>query len=185
MKTCPHCHAQYEEHLAACPACAFAPAQPPHAQAQGQPPYEPAQGRPPYEPPYAQAPFGPPPQYQPPAPPYMDPADVQQHRLLAVLAYLGPLVFVPLLEAKASPYARFHTNQGIALWAAAMLFWLVVVPACFLLALIPFVGTALAGLLVLTGGVTLLVLTIQGLLAAWRGEIKVLSLVGKYQIIHI
>ena len=37
-----------------------------------------------------------------------DPADIQQNKTMAVLAYLGILVLVPLLGAKESKFARFH-----------------------------------------------------------------------------
>lgn len=42
--------------------------------------------------------------------------DIQQNKALAVLAYMGPLLFVPLFAGKNSPYARFHTNQGLSLF---------------------------------------------------------------------
>ena len=42
-------------------------------------------------------------------------ADLKKNKVFALLAYLGPLVLVPLFAAPRSPFARFHTNQGIAL----------------------------------------------------------------------
>lgn len=41
-----------------------------------------------------------------------DPQDVQANKVMAILAYFGLLVFVPLFAAKESRFARFHTNQG-------------------------------------------------------------------------
>ncbi|MEI8042594.1 MAG: DUF4339 domain-containing protein [Verrucomicrobiota bacterium] len=41
-----------------------------------------------------------------------DPADVDKNKIFAVLAYLGILFLVPLLAAKESRFARYHTNQG-------------------------------------------------------------------------
>lgn len=47
--------------------------------------------------------------------------DVGQHKVMAVLAYLGILVFVPLFAGdKSSPYLRHHTNQGFLLWIAGL-----------------------------------------------------------------
>ena len=44
-----------------------------------------------------------------------DPQDVQANKVMAILAYFGLLVFVPLFAAKESRFARFHTNQGLIL----------------------------------------------------------------------
>ena len=41
--------------------------------------------------------------------------DIQQNKLMAILAYLNLLVLIPLFAAKNSPFARFHVNQGIIL----------------------------------------------------------------------
>lgn len=42
--------------------------------------------------------------------------DVQQNKGMAVLSYIGPLVFIPLLTKKDSPYAQFHAKQGFTLF---------------------------------------------------------------------
>ena len=41
--------------------------------------------------------------------------DIQQNKLMAILAYLNLLVLIPLFAAKNSPFASFHVNQGIIL----------------------------------------------------------------------
>ena len=41
-----------------------------------------------------------------------DQKDIEQNKVMALLSYLGILVLVPLLGAKGSKYARFHTSQG-------------------------------------------------------------------------
>ena len=48
--------------------------------------------------------------------------DIQQNKFLAVFAYLGILVVIPWLAGKNSPFARFHTNQGLTLFIAEVLF---------------------------------------------------------------
>lgn len=40
--------------------------------------------------------------------------DINQNKVMAVLAYIGILVLVPLLAAPNSKYARYHVNQGPA-----------------------------------------------------------------------
>ncbi|SKB82725.1 Uncharacterized membrane protein [Lachnospiraceae bacterium] len=42
-------------------------------------------------------------------------SDEEEHKIHAILAYLGILVLVPILAAKDSPFARFHANQGLIL----------------------------------------------------------------------
>ncbi|MDR3345316.1 MAG: hypothetical protein LBT21_07015 [Oscillospiraceae bacterium] len=59
--------------------------------------------------------------YAPQPAPDADAQDVQQNKLMAVLAYLGPLVFIPWFAAPKSKFARFHVTEGIKLllaWAA-------------------------------------------------------------------
>ena len=45
-----------------------------------------------------------------------DPKDVEANKVYGVLAYLGFLVLIPILVAKESPYAKFHSNQGLTLF---------------------------------------------------------------------
>ena len=44
-----------------------------------------------------------------------DPQDVNQNKVMAILAYFGLLVLVPIFAAKESKFARFHANQGLVL----------------------------------------------------------------------
>lgn len=41
--------------------------------------------------------------------------------MLAVLAYLGLLVFVPILSGSKSEFVRFHANQGLVLFICSVL----------------------------------------------------------------
>ena len=61
-----------------------------------------------------------------------DPNDVQSNKVMAILAYFGILFLIPLLAAKESPFARYHTNQGLVLF----LFMFV----CGILGVIPKLG---------------------------------------------
>lgn len=42
-----------------------------------------------------------------------DPADVQNNKVMAILAYIGIFVLIPIFGAKESKFARFHSNQGL------------------------------------------------------------------------
>ncbi len=106
---------------------------------------------------------------------YMDPNDVQQNKVMAVLAYIGILFLVPLLAAPNSQYARFHTNQGLVLF----LFDIAVGIVSAIVAFIPFVGLILSPLL----GLAMFVLMILGIVNAATGNAKELPLIGKIRII--
>lgn len=106
---------------------------------------------------------------------YMDPNDVQQNKVMAVLAYIGILFLVPLLAAPNSQYARFHTNQGLVLF----LFDIVVGILSAVLAFIPFVGLIVSSLLSLGA----FVLMILGIVNAATGKANELPLIGKIRII--
>ena len=106
---------------------------------------------------------------------YMDPNDVQQNKVMAVLAYIGILFLVPLLAAPNSQYARFHTNQGLVLF----LFDIVVGILTAFLAFIPFIGLIVSSLL----GLGVFVLMILGIVNAATGKANELPLIGKIRII--
>lgn len=42
--------------------------------------------------------------------------DVSDEKLMAALAYLGFLVFIPLLTRKGDPYVQFHVKQGLVIF---------------------------------------------------------------------
>lgn len=59
--------------------------------------------------------------------PTFDPKDVEDHKLMAALSYVGVLCFVPLIFMKRSRYAQENAKQGVVLllaWIVGMLvFW--------------------------------------------------------------
>lgn len=48
--------------------------------------------------------------------------DGTESRVVAALAYLGPLVFVAFCLAKGEKFVRFHVNQGIVLLLASVVY---------------------------------------------------------------
>ena len=93
--------------------------------------------------------------------------DVSNNRGYAILAYIWLLFLVPLLAAKDSPFARFHTNQGIWLFIG----WVV----CSVLYALPIIRWALAPLV----SIALSVFVIMGIVYAAQGEMKQLPLIDK------
>ena len=97
---------------------------------------------------------------------------------MAVLAYLGLLVVIPLLFARRNSFARFHTNQGLVLYL------LTLVCNCIsellmgtLVEFSPVLAIAVYAVLGLAS-VLLLVLDIIGLFGALGGKTKPLPLIS-------
>jgi uncharacterized membrane protein len=103
-----------------------------------------------------------------------DAADIQANKGMAVLAYLGILVLVPLLAAPKSRFARYHANQGLVLCIAEIAISIVV---SILSAIVPFFG--ILGL----ANVALLVLAIMGIINAAKGLAVPLPLIGTITIL--
>jgi uncharacterized membrane protein len=104
-----------------------------------------------------------------------DPADVDKNKIFAVLAYLGILFLVPLLAAKESPFARYHTNQGVVLFLSAIICSI----GGMILSFIPFVGC----LATPTVMIAILVFVVLGIINAAKGECKPLPLIGQFKLI--
>ena len=99
-----------------------------------------------------------------------DPADADSNKLMAILAYIGILVLIPLFAAKESKFARFHVNQGLIL--------LIIEVVIFFIGRIP----GLSGLIWLLN-LCVVVLSIIGIVNATKGQLKELPLIGKFRII--
>ena len=101
--------------------------------------------------------------------PEFTPEDASANKWMAVLAYLGILVLIPLFVAKESKFARFHVNQGLILLICS------VVSAVF-----SRMGWgAIAWIL----NIVIFVLAIIGIINAVKGEAKELPVIGKFKII--
>ena len=100
-----------------------------------------------------------------------DPNDVQSNKVMAILAYFGILFLVPLLAAKESPFARYHTNQGLVLF----LFMFV----CGILGVIPKFGWVISSVGYLAGFVFFII----GVINAAGGTMKPLPLIGNFTLI--
>jgi uncharacterized membrane protein len=95
--------------------------------------------------------------------------DIEKNKLNAVLSYLGILIIVPLLseDAKKSPYAKFHLNQGLVLLLVSVVgsfvYW------------VPFIGWAAA--------IFVFVIWLIGIIGAAQGEMKRVPLFGNIELI--
>ena len=107
-----------------------------------------------------------------------DPADIQQNKVMGILAYLSWLVLVPLLAAPQSRFARFHANQGLVLAIVEIAVGVVF----FILSLIPFIGILFVILMSLVQ-LCCLVMAILGIISAANGQCKELPLIGKLKLL--
>lgn len=107
-----------------------------------------------------------------------DPNDIQQNKIMAVLAYLSWLVLVPIFGAKNSPFARFHANQGLALAIAEIICWIVL----GILVRLPLIGW-IFGLVEGVFSLVCLVFAIIGIVNAANGRAKELPIVGKFRVL--
>ena len=99
-----------------------------------------------------------------------DPQDIQDNKVMALLAYLGFLFLIPLLAAPNSKFARYHANQGLVLFILEAI--------TSVISFIPF-GWIISGILGIFG----LVLTIIGIVNAANGQAKQLPLIGGITIL--
>ena len=104
-----------------------------------------------------------------------DPQDIQDNKVMALLAYLGFLFLIPLLAAPNSRFARYHANQGLVLFIFNTIASIIAGATC----LIPFVGWIIGGIL----GIFELVLMILGIVNAANGQAKQLPLIGGITIL--
>ena len=96
-------------------------------------------------------------------------ADIEKNKLMAVLAYI--IFLIPLLAAKDSPFAKYHTNQGLVLFLAAIASGVVLV--------IPILGWIFAPI----ASILITVLAVIGIINALNGKAKELPIIGKFKII--
>ena len=99
------------------------------------------------------------------------PADIEANKIMAVLAYI--LFLIPLLAAKESPYAKYHTNQGLLVCLAA-------IAVSIVGSIIPILGWFI---ILPIGSIIVAVLGIIGIINAWKGTAKDLPIIGKIRII--
>lgn len=98
-----------------------------------------------------------------------DAQDIEKNKVMALLAYI--IFLIPLLAAKDSKFARFHTNQGLVLFLGGII--------ASVVAVIPVIGWIVAPI----AGLVITVLAIIGILNALNGRAKELPVIGKFKIL--
>ncbi len=100
--------------------------------------------------------------------PHFDAKDIEDHKFVACLSYIGILVVIPLFLARKSAFAQEHAKQGLILFivwiVGSLIFW------------IPLLGWLLA-LVIAIGAIVAFVKCLMGefweipVLGAWRKKI--------------
>ena len=111
-----------------------------------------------------------------------DKADIEQNKAMGILAYLGPLVFIPMFAAKGSKFARFHANQGLTLFIAcgawsivySILNWILLAISWRLYFISVIIGLF---------SLVFLALAVLGIVNAAKGRAKELPVIGKFKIL--
>lgn len=111
------------------------------------------------------------------------PNQAQTKKGMAILAYFGILVLIPLLTAKQDPFARYHTNQGLVLFLVSVISS--VLSNVLTTLLIDISSTAV---LIISGifGILALVwfvFSIIGIVHAAKGQTKPLPLIGGIRLL--
>lgn len=158
MAFCGKCGTKFEDGAKFCPACGA-----------------PASARPQQEetPAYI-------PSVVPGAPGQADIKDAQDNKVMAVLAYI--IFLIPLFAAKESPFARYHTNQGLVLAIASVAY---VIVYSILSSIVLAISWRLFLVFSILGWVSIvfLILAIIGIINAVNGKMKPLPIIGGIKIL--
>ena len=103
-----------------------------------------------------------------PMPPAGGGNDVEANKGIAILSYLGVLCLIPLLAKKDSKFAQYHAKQGLVLFIAEIVLWVV--------NFVPILGQ----IVFVLGWIVAIVLVIMGIMAVTKGEMKELPLIGGF-----
>ncbi len=111
-----------------------------------------------------------------------DPKDVEQNKVMGILAYLSWLVIIPIFAAKDSKFARFHANQGLVLAITEIIWW---VGTGIISAILTAISWKLAFISTILGlmNILFLVLLFIGIMNAANGKAKELPIIGKFKIL--
>ena len=105
-------------------------------------------------------------------------AEVQQNKTNLILAYLGPLVLIPLFTSKDSELVKFHTNQGLVLALIELIYGVL-----YLITSNNSSWGTLVGMIGCLAFIPLFLAIFFGIDSALKGEKKALPLIGKIKII--
>lgn len=107
-----------------------------------------------------------------------DPQDIQTNKAMGILAYIGPLVFIPMFACKQSKFAQFNSEAGIMLFIAEA----VISTLAFIFGFIPYIGIVF-GLIFYLLDLGIAALSIMGIVFSAQGRAKELPIVSQFKFI--
>ena len=113
-----------------------------------------------------------------------DPQDIEKNKFMAILAYFGILVLIPIFAAKDSKFARYHSNQGLILCSVGILYS---IGYSILSSIILAISWRLYWLVSIIGilGLALLVWFVIGIINAASGKAKELPFIGHFKLLKV
>ncbi len=111
-----------------------------------------------------------------------DVQDINSNKAMAILAYFGLFVLIPIFAAKNSKFARFHANQGLVLLLAAVAYSIAYGILSSIILAISWRLYFITSILSLVS-IIFAVLCIIGIINAATGKAKELPIIGKFKIL--
>lgn len=109
--------------------------------------------------------------------------DIEQNKIMGVLAYLSWLVLIPIFAAPKSKFARYHANQGLVLAISEVVFWIATAIVNAILYAISWRLGSIVSTLLGLANIGFLIITLIGIVNAANGRAKELPIVGKFKIL--
>ncbi len=88
-------------------------------------------------------------------------------KIWAIMGYIGPLCFWPLIRAKDNPFALFHAKQGLVIFLIQFVLWVFM--------FLPLLGSILFSI----GNFLLGIMSLLGLFNALNGNYYKLPFIGR------
>lgn len=106
----------------------------------------------------------------------------KKNKLMAVLSYLGLLVFVPVLAGNDSKFVKFHANQGLVLFILEVI-WSIFGRILHMFDWIMSIGILSISNIVDLLDLVFLILAVIGIVNVCKGEENELPIIGAIRII--
>ena len=103
--------------------------------------------------------------------------DIAQNKVMAIFAYIGPMVFIPMFAAKQSKFAHYHAVQGFTLF----IFEAAAYTMARIFLIIPYIWWI--GIIFYLATIPLVVFNVLGIISAAKGQAKELPVIGGIKII--
>lgn len=98
-----------------------------------------------------------------------------ENTIMIILSYLGILCLIPLLTQKQNKFVMFHAKQGLALFIACIILWVVQ----FIFVFIPFIGWIIS-LLMMFVWLGVLIMVIMGIVNGIQGKEWKMPVIGGF-----